>query len=277
MKISVGFSPCPNDTFIFDALVNHKIDTEGFEFEVYMEDVETLNTMAFEGRLDMTKLSFHTFAYVTESYNLMHAGSALGQNCGPLLISKKKIEKDAVKNGSIGIPGKFTTANLLFSIAYPEATNKVAMLFSEIENQLIQEKIDVGVIIHENRFTYAAKGLHKITDLGEYWESNYHHPIPLGGIFVHNRLDFNTQIKLDKLLKKSILYAFENKKSVMPYVRAHSQEMDEAVMLQHIALYVNDYTIDLGTKGIDAVKKLFEVGKELGLIDSKDFRMVNHS
>ncbi len=276
MKLTLGFSPCPNDTFIFDALVNHKIDTEGFEFDVVMEDVETLNRMAIKGQLDMTKLSFHTFAYATDKYRLMNAGSALGKNCGPLLISKKTINNDAVKNATIGIPGKFTTANLLFSIAYPLAEKKIEMIFSDIENQLLNETIDAGVIIHENRFTFEKKGLRKIADLGAYWESNYHHPIPLGGIFIHKKIDISIQKKIDILLRKSIQYAFENRNEAMTYIKAHSQEMEESVINQHINLYVNNFTLDLGNEGINAIKKLFSVSKELGLIPQENFEIIQH-
>ena len=172
MKLTLGFSPCPNDTFIFDALIHHKIDTEGLEFEVYYDDVETLNQKAFRGELDITKLSYHAFAYVVDQYVLLDAGSALGFGVGPLLISKGEMSLAELNNAEykIGIPGKYTTANFLLGLALPKASNKQEMVFSEIEDALLHEQIDVGLIIHENRFTYQLKGLKKIIDLGDYWE-----------------------------------------------------------------------------------------------------------
>ena len=169
MKLSLGFSPCPNDTFIFNALVHQKVDTEGIEFDLYLEDVEALNRRAFAGELDITKLSYHAYAYLTETYVLLNSGSALGQNCGPLLISKKQLSKEAIENGSIAIPGKYTTANFLLSLAYPDANHKEEMLFSDIEDALLNGQVQSGLIIHENRFTYEAKGLIKLMDLGEFW------------------------------------------------------------------------------------------------------------
>ncbi len=262
MKLSLGFSPCPNDTFIFDAMIHGKIDTEGLAFEVILGDVEALNHSAFAGRLDITKLSYHAFAYLTAQYILLDAGSALGNNCGPLLIAKHPLSKSEILQSKIAIPGKYTTANFLLSYAFPEAQHKEVVLFSEIENKVLAEEVDAGLIIHENRFTYEQKGLVKLMDLGEYWETTTGMPIPLGGIVIKRTLPLDIQHKVNRVLQKSVAFAFENPKSSLPFVRAHAQEMDEAVMYQHIDLYVNDYSLQLGERGRAAVQQLFGVAME---------------
>ena len=208
MKLTLGFSPCPNDTFIFDALVHHKIDTEGLEFDVVFADVEQLNVWALEGKLDITKLSFNAFTHCVHDYALLDSGSALGRNCGPLLI--KKPTTTLTSESKIAIPGKYTTANMLLGIAYPEYQNKVQMLFSEIENDAINGSVDVGLIIHENRFTYQEKGLEKVKDLGEHWEKSTGMPIPLGGIAIKRNLDIALHEKVQRLIRKSLEFAFEN-------------------------------------------------------------------
>lgn len=274
--ITLGFSSCPNDTFIFDALLHGKIDTEGLSFMPVIEDVETLNKKANASELDVTKLSYHAFAYLTHQYTLLNAGSALGFGVGPLLITKKQeylnayepTSQRAYEHMTIGIPGELTTANFLLSIAFPAAKNKKVMVFSEIENALLNNEIDLGLIIHENRFTYQDKGLVKIMDLGEYWESNYNTAIPLGGIVVNKRLDLELQYKIDRVLRRSVEFAFANPKSSFEFVRAHSQEMSEEVMYKHIDLYVNKYSVNLGVEGRLAVKKLFDTAQALGLIPS---------
>jgi len=262
MKLTLGFSPCPNDTFIFDALIHHKIDTEGLEFEVFFDDVETLNQKAFKGVLDVTKLSYHAFAYVVDQYALLDSGSALGFGVGPMLISKKQIsvsdlQQDPLKY-KIGIPGKYTTANFLLGLAFPKSQNKQEMIFSGIEDALLNDEIDIGLIIHENRFTYQDKGLQKIIDLGDYWEKQTGCAIPLGGIVVNRKLPPDVQLKLNRVLRKSVEFAFANPKSGLDFIRKHSQEMSEEVMYKHIDLYVNQYSVDLGTEGRKAINLLFE-------------------
>ncbi len=268
MKLSLGFSPCPNDTFIFDALVNKRIDTEGLEFDVQMEDVETLNNKAFNAELDITKLSYHAFAYMTENYQLLRSGSALGKNCGPILIAKNNISHltSHILNLQIAIPGKYTTANFLLSIAFPEAKNKTELVFSEIENAVLSGKVDAGVIIHENRFTYESKGLKKIIDLGEFWETKTGLPIPLGGIAIRMNLPSELKLKVENLIRKSIEYAFANPEASKEYVRCHSQEMKASVIQSHINLYVNSYSLNLGEVGERAVKELYSIAKQNGII-----------
>ena len=261
MKLTLGFSPCPNDTFIFDALVHHKIDTEGVEFEVVFGDVEQLNKWALDGKLDVTKLSYYAFTYCAEDYTLLDSGSALGNNCGPLLI--KNPETILTPESKIAIPGKYTTANMLLDIAFPAYQNKVETLFSDIENNVIEAKVEAGLIIHENRFTYQDKGLEKVKDLGEFWEEETQLPIPLGGIVVKRALPLAIQKKLERVLRKSVEYAFENPNSSANYVQCHAQAMGKEVMNAHINLYVNDYSVSLGKKGRKAVKMVFEkVGRD---------------
>lgn len=266
MKLSLGFSPCPNDTFIFDAMVHRRIDMEGLELEVILADVEALNKMAFAGQLDATKLSYHAFAYLTEQYALLDAGSALGNNCGPLLIARSPLQEEEINAGPIAVPGKYTTANFLLSLAYPKATHKVETLFSDIEDAVLNGEAVAGLIIHENRFTYPSKGLHKIVDLGEFWESTTGMPIPLGGIAVRRDLPLDVRQKLNRIMARSVAYAMENPQASAPYVRCHAQEMDEAVMRAHIDLYVNHFTLQLGDKGRAAVENLFTMAEQKGLV-----------
>ena len=265
-NITIGFSPCPNDTFIFDALVHHKIDTEGLDFDVYLGDVEDLNKKAFNAELDITKISYHAYGYLTNNYVLLNSGSALGKGCGPLLVKNKEVENLNLSTAKIAIPGKMTTANFLLSIAHPEATNKVEMLFSDIENAVVNGDIDAGLIIHENRFTYQDKGLEKILDLGEYWESTTGHLIPLGGIIIKRDLPFDTIQKVNRILRKSIEYAFSNPNEPLAYMQCNAQEMDKSVMMQHVELYVNKYSIDLGADGKNAITEMYNLAQEKNII-----------
>jgi 1,4-dihydroxy-6-naphthoate synthase len=268
MKLSLGFSPCPNDCFIFDALVHRRIDMEGLDFDVHLADVEALNRDAFAGKGDVTKLSFHAYAHCTERYVLLDAGSALGRGCGPLLIAKRPIQPAEVAGGAlrIAIPGTYTTANVLLGLAFPAATNKTEVVFSEIESTVLDGTYDAGLIIHENRFTYGAKGLKKIVDLGEFWEQETGAPIPLGGIALHRSLPAATRVRVNRVVRRSVEYALSHREASLDYVRAHAQEMSEDVMYRHIDLYVNDYSVDLGTEGRRAVEILFERAAAAGLI-----------
>lgn len=266
MTLTLGFSPCPNDTFIFDALLHGKVDTEGLRFEAVLEDVEALNRRAANSELHITKLSYHAFAYLTAQYALLHAGSALGNNCGPLLISKSHLSEAEVEMARIAIPGERTTANFLLGIAYPQATDKVEMLFSDIEEAVLRGEVDAGLIIHENRFTYQQKGLRQVTDLGAFWESSTGLPIPLGGIVVRRDLPHALQLKIDRVLRRSVEQAFADPQGTLPYVRRYAQAMDDAVMKAHIDLYVTDYTVDLGLKGRAAVEQMFRIAAEKGII-----------
>ncbi len=265
MKYTLGFSPCPNDTFIFDALVNHKIDTEGLDFDIFLEDVETLNQWALEEKLDFSKVSYGVLPLVLEKYLVLNSGGALGKGVGPLLIIKSAVGNEwTIANKSIAIPGENTTAHLLFSLAYPQAKNKLFKTFNEIEDAVLHETVDAGVIIHENRFTYHLKGLHKVVDLGEYWERSVNAPLPLGGIIAKRNLATTLTMKIDNLIKQSVLYAYQHHhKELSHYVQCHAQEMSEDVMRQHINLYVNNYSINLGDEGKKAINQLLNVYHQL--------------
>jgi 1,4-dihydroxy-6-naphthoate synthase len=259
MKLSLGFSPCPNDTFIFDALVNGKIATEGLEFEPHLEDIQTLNSWAPEGKLDITKLSFPAFFPQTAQYSSLSSGAALGKGVGPLLVGRKMVDVQDFEHSRIAIPGEATTANFLMSYAFPLAKNKVPMLFSSIEDAVVNGEVDMGVIIHENRFTYQQKGLHKICDLGEIWEQRENAPIPLACIAIKKTLPNDVQQKVDRLIRQSVEYSFQQYPKLSPYIVQHAQAMEEDVMRKHIGLYVNDHTIRLGEEGKAAIRKFYEV------------------
>ncbi len=266
MKLSLGYSPCPNDTFIFDALAHQKIDTEGLTFDIVLADVERLNQMAFAGELHVTKLSYHAFAWLTQGYALLDVGSALGNNCGPLLIARQPLSWEEVDAARIAIPGRYTTANFLLSLMRPQATHKVEMLFSDIEDAVLRGEAGAGLIIHENRFTYQQKGLCKIADLGEFWEGSTGMPIPLGGIVIRRDLPLELQQRFNRVLARSVAYAIAHPAQAMPYVRAHAQEMNEEVIQQHIGLYVNEYTLKLGERGRQAVRRLFQMAHQKGIV-----------
>lgn len=264
MKLTIGYSPCPNDTFIFDALVNKKIDTGDIEVEVLLEDVQTLNEWALQGKLDATKISYGVLPLVLENYIVLPAGGALGKGVGPLLITRQNgIDTDAVHESSIAIPGENTTAHMLFSLAFPDAAKKQFTLFSKIEESVINAEVAAGVIIHENRFTYQDKGLVKLMDLGEYWETQTNSPIPLGGIVMKRSLGTDLQQRFNSLVRQSVEYAFAHYPAVTDYVKQYAQEMSEQVMRQHIDLYVNNYSIDLGEEGKAAVEVLLDVYSKL--------------
>ena len=260
MNYTLGFSPCPNDTFIFDALVNNKIDLQGLQFDVRLEDVETLNELAINNQLDFTKVSYGVLPLILKNYKVLNSGSALGKGVGPLLISKEKISFDELDECIIAIPGENTTAHLLFSLAFPDAKNKIFKRYDEIENFVLNsDNKSLGVIIHENRFTYFDKGLQKVVDLGNFWEEKTGYPIPLGGIAGKRSIDEKILRKVDSLIKESIEYAFKNYPLITDYVKMHSQEMEPEVMKKHIDLYVNNYSIYLGEEGKNAIEKFMDI------------------
>jgi 1,4-dihydroxy-6-naphthoate synthase len=274
--IDLGFSPCPNDTFIFDALVNHKIDTKGYTFNLHLEDVQTLNEWALQGKLPFSKISYGAWHLVKNKYQLLNAGGALGKGVGPMLIYKKQSAgmdenkvvqnegKPSIETMTVAVPGKNTTAHLLFSLAFPQVKNKKFLVFNEIEDAVLSGKVDAGVIIHENRFTYEQRGLSKWMDLGTYFEETFNAPIPLGGIIARNTIPQNEIQLIDSLIKESVAFAFKNSYELLPeFVKNHSQEMSEQVMRQHIDLYVNDFSMDMGTTGKKAIAQLEKVWSEL--------------
>ena len=256
MQIQLAFSTCPNDTFIFEALVNNRLSDVSYSFDYALADIQELNKLALDAQVDMVKISYALYPMISENYQLLTAGSALGRGVGPLVVSKRKIYPDEVEHAKVAIPGETTTANMLFTLAFPNAKNKHVYLFSDIEEAVLQNEADVGVLIHEGRFTFEQKGLKKIIDLGDFWERTSSHPIPLGGIAVRRSLPEKVKQELNSLTRQSVEFAFANTQVVMPFIKKYAQEMDEQVMQKHISLYVNSFTIDLGEKGKQAVADL---------------------
>jgi len=255
MKISIGISPCPNDTYIFDALINNKIDNNGYIFEIYYEDVEKLNKWSFKNKLDFTKLSYNAYIKNYKDYVLIDSGSALGYGCGPIVIKlpNKKINHESL----IAIPGVYTTANMLFNLAFPTHKNKKEFCFDQIENCILSGEVDAGVVIHESRFTFKQNGLSQVLDLGEFWYKKTNLPIPLGGVFAKRSLPTEVICDVEKLIRKSIEYANQNTKIPNKYILSHASETDLDVINSHINLYVNDFSISLGDIGRKSVEKLF--------------------
>jgi len=275
MELTLGFSPCPNDTFIFDAMVNGLIDSKGIRFRVLMEDVETLNLWAEEGRLDITKLSYHAFLNTIDKYALLHHGSALGKGVGPLLVARPETaglwqQIEWQQQARIAIPGRNTTANLLLSLAFPAMKNKEEMLFSDIEKAVSAGTFDAGLIIHESRFTYEKKGLVKLADLGDWWEITAGAAIPLGGIAIRRNIDRSVAAAVDGMIRESLDYAWGRYPELSPFITGNAQEMEEEVMRRHINLYVNEYTRELGSEGYNAILTLFRQARNAGMVERED-------
>ena len=262
--LTLGFSPCPNDTFIFYAMVHNKLEGK-LRFSERLEDVETLNRLALNTELDITKVSFHAIGHLRENYCLLRSGSALGRGCGPIIVSKKPIRPSELAGKKIAIPGKLTTAYLLLRLFAPDATDVVEMPFDRIMNAVALGTVDAGLIIHEGRFTYQKYNLVEIIDLGEWWEKETGYPIPLGGIIAKRELGADVIRETERLLKESVEYAFRNPAATWDYVKNNAQELEDNVIRQHIELYVNDYTLDIGN-GADAVGKLLKTAEELNII-----------
>jgi 1,4-dihydroxy-6-naphthoate synthase len=257
-NFTLYFSPCPNDCYIFDAMVHERIALNGHKFNFILEDVETLNKMASYGEPDIIKLSFNAFTKLSHKYQLLDSGSALGLNCGPLVISKNEMSLEDLENAVIAIPGVNTTANFLLDFAVPKVKAKTEMIFSDIESAVLQGQVDAGLIIHESRFTYEEKGLLKVADLGEIWEKQTAMPIPLGGIFIRRSLDQEVKDTINRLIKESVLFAMRNPAACMSFVKENAAEMEEEVMRKHIKTYVNNYSVDLGDEGRAAVRFMLE-------------------
>ncbi len=259
MNYELAFSPCPNDTFMFDAMVNGRIDTEGMTFDVHLADVETLNHAAMRGEYDITKLSYHAYAYVQDRYELLPSGSALGFGNGPLLVSRCPLPDELPSTLRVAIPGRYTTAVALLKAAYPQLDNLHEYVFSDIEGAVLRGETDAGVLIHEGRFTYAQKGLQLVADLGALWEQRTEMPIPLGGIAVRKSLSGEIKQKIARVLRSSVEYALAHPAASSAFVRAHAQEMDEKVIRRHILLYVNRFSVNLGEEGWRAVSFFLKV------------------
>ena len=266
-RVTIGYSPCPNDTYIFCGLAHGTIAAAGVAFtEPQLEDVETLNRWALENKLDVTKLSFHALGHVLDDYCMLSSGSALGRGCGPLLVARPGVDLNQLDKARVAIPGKYTTANMLFRMFSPVSHNIEEMRFDLIIDAVADGAVDVGVIIHESRFTYSERGLICLQDLGQWWEEASGHPIPLGCIAAKRSLGKETITAIDRAIAESIGFADGNPGECSAYIRQHAQEMDRAVMESHIGLYVNEYSRDLGEGGIAAVQQFLERGREAGIL-----------
>lgn len=266
-QLSIGFSPCPNDTFIFCALVNGNIPLDGWSLQpALLEDVETLNEWAMQGRLDITKLSFHALGHVLDDYVLLNSGAAIGRGCGPLLVAGRKVDSGAFADMTVAIPGKFTTAAMLLKLYKPAWKKIIVKRFDEIMPAIESGTVDCGVIIHESRFTYKNHGLELIADLGAWWEKISGHPIPLGGIVARRSLGRDIIVKIDQAVKASILWAQQNSKLCRPYIKEYAQELDDSVINEHIGLYVNSFSENLGEEGVAAVAFFLQKGIEAGIL-----------
>jgi len=265
-QLIIGYSPCPNDTFIFYALVHGKVHVPGIEFREQLADVETLNRMALESSLDITKISFHACGHLREQYALLRSGSALGRGCGPLIVAKPGTRFEDIKKGVIAIPGKLTTASLLLRLLDPSVENTAVMAFDRIMSAVVKGEASAGLIIHESRFTYPLYKLEKLLDLGAWWEKHSGLPIPLGGILGKRSLGRDILLSIEAGIRKSLHYANAHPDEVLQYCKEHSQEMDETVMKSHIDLYVNDFSLDLGREGLAAVHRLFDEAEASGII-----------
>ncbi len=265
-ELTLGFSPCPNDTFMFYPLVHGLIDTEGLSYRERLEDVETLNRLALAGELDVSKVSYHALGHIRDDYALLRSGSALGRGCGPLLVATNRIDPAGLRGRTIAVPGNYTTAKLLLRLFDPTLTDFVVMPFNEIMEAVLSASVDAGLIIHESRFTYQGFGLHKLLDLGEWWEAETGLPIPLGGIVARRSLGAKTIAAVERALKAGVGYARSHPDEAARYIGEHAQEMSPEVCAAHIGLYVNDFSADLGEEGIRAITCLLQRAEEAGLI-----------
>jgi len=268
--LSLGYSPCPNDTFIFYALVHGRIPIEGLHIEERLEDVETLNRLALDGALDLTKISYHALGHLRERYVLLRSGGALGRGCGPLVVARQETEMTRLRGKKIAIPGELTTANLLLQLCGEGYGNVLVLPFHRVMAAVARGEADAGVIIHESRFTYRQHGLVKVRDLGAWWEEETGLPIPLGGILARRELGTELIEDIDRALAQSVRYAFAHPEETSDYIKNHSQELSDEVIRQHIALYVNDFSFDLGEEGSRAIETLFGRAEARGIIPACD-------
>jgi len=264
--LTLGFSPCPNDTFIFGALATEKLEVPGFRLEIIHEDVETLNKLAKEALLDFTKISFHAFALVAKRYALLRSGAALGRGCGPLVVAREPRDMESLRGEAIAIPGELTTANLLLQLCGKGFAHVHPISYETIMPRLQRGEFAAGVIIHEGRFTYHNYGLHQVMDLGGWWEDSQDLPVPLGGILVRRELGYDVAEAIEDAIRQSSNFARQNPEEIWSYIRAHAQEMDDKVIRQHIDLYVNEYSLDLGEEGSLAIKRLLELAHKRDLL-----------
>lgn len=268
--LTLGYSPCPNDTYIFYGLAHDKINGKIVFDEPLLEDVETLNLWAMQHKLDVTKLSYHALGHVLDDYCVLSTGSALGRGCGPLLVSRQQISQKEMERCKIAIPGEYTTAALLFRMFLPGCTDIVVMRFDEIMGAVQGGEVDAGVIIHESRFTYQEQGLVCMQDLGQWWEESSGQPIPLGCIAARRSLGEKKIAQIDAMIGASIDLSRENPDACLPYIKQHSQEIEQQVVRQHIGLYVNEFSRDIGDEGRGAIRIFLAKGREAGILPYSD-------
>ncbi len=271
-ELTLAYSPCPNDTFLFYHLIHENI-SEKFSVKEELHDVEKLNEYSEKAKFDVTKLSFFAYFHVIEGYALLNSGSALGRGCGPLLVKKKGKDLKKINGEKILVPGLKTTANLLLNIYLQKDFQPISLRYDLIMDKILRDEFDLGVIIHEERFTYEERGLEKVIDLGDFWESLTGKPIPLGAIAVKRSLDIDLQKEFDRSLKKSLALAYQFPEKTRNYILENSQVKDETVVKSHIDLYVNEFTKDIGDEGKDAVYALLEKAKSLGLVKENNMAM----
>lgn len=266
MQLSLGFSPCPNDTFIFHGLVSGRVAVPDFTVKEVLHDVETLNRLAFDQVLDVTKLSFYAWLMVRRNYRLLNSGAALGFGCGPLVISRKRLTREDMADCRVVLPGRWTTAHLLFRLWAPEADQRRFVTYDRIFQAMDDGSADCGVIIHESRFTFEQAGFKPVVDLGAWWEARTGLPIPLGGIAVHRRVPETVALGLEEGIRHSIRLARQNPQDGKEYIRLHAQEMRSDVLQAHIDTYVNDFSLDLGDSGRAAIATMEQEALRAGLL-----------
>jgi len=272
-ELTLGFSPCPNDTFMFYPLVHGLVDTGDLVYRERLEDVETLNQLALKGEMDISKVSYHAFGHIRDQYTLLRSGSALGRGCGPLLVASEATDPANLRGKTIAVPGRYTTALLLLRLFDPELDNFIVMPFNEIMDAVLSGNVDAGLIIHESRFTYHGFGLHKLLDLGEWWEGETGLPIPLGGIVARRSLGAETVAAVERALKSGVDYARSHPGEAARYIGEHAQEMSPEVCAAHIGLYVNDFSTDLGDEGVRAISCLLQRAEEAGIIPASGMQL----
>lgn len=274
-ELTLGFSPCPNDTFMFYPLVHGLVDTAGFTYRERLEDVETLNRLALQGELDVSKISYHALGHIRDDYVLLRSGSALGRGCGPLLVARNSISPAELRGKSIAVPGNYTTALLLLRLFDPALDNFVVMPFNEIMTAVSSGRVAAGLIIHESRFTYRGLGLHKLLDLGEWWEGETGLPIPLGGIVARRSLGTETIAAVECALRAGVAYARTHPDEAAVYIGEHAQEISPEVCAAHIKLYVNDFSVELGDEGEQAIDCLLKRAENSGIIPRSTANIFN--
>lgn len=265
-QLTLGFSPCPNDTFMFYPLVHNLVETGGLSYQERLEDVETLNQLALKGKLDVSKVSYHALGHIRDEYALLRSGSALGRGCGPLLIARDNLDPFDLHGRTIAVPGRYTTALLMLRLFDPALTNFIVMPFNEIMDAVLRGDADAGLIIHESRFTYHGYGLHKLLDLGEWWETETGLPIPLGGIVARRSLGAETIAAVERALQSGVEYARKHPEQAAHYIGEHAQEMSAEVCAAHIGLYVNDFSANLGDEGVQAIACLLRRAEQAGIV-----------